>query len=373
MVETEHVILAELELLAPADEVPAPDWRQVSGRFAPPARSIGRRRLRLAVGVAALALAVVAAAGAAYLSTRGGSPKPVTNGELLIDSAPSALTLSAVGGDGRLRTLWRCPRTVDCVSPAGMAWSPDGRQLALLMVSVSHFAPYEGLDVLRLRTRRLTHLSTTHLCQGSGFGIPGGVDWSPDGRWIAVTCGSAKILLVRPTGVGERVVSTGLANVRSPSWAPNGRRLVFSAGKVDHSAIYVIDVDGSHRRRLARGRAPTWSPNSSLIAYRGATHAGSCGGLRLVDADTDRDASPASAANSCDQFGPPQAEALEWSPDGTEIAVGAVSGLYVINADGTDLRHINSNAPYSGKPAWRPGQGTRSIRYGDRAENCPEC
>ena len=101
----------------------------------------------------------------------------------------------------------------------------------------------------------------------------------------------------------------------------------FSAGAVDHSAIYVIDVDGSHRRLLARGgRAPAWSPNSSLIAYRGGTHGGSCGGLRLVDADTGRDASPASAANPCHQFGPRQVEAPEWSPDGTEIAVGSTSG-----------------------------------------------
>jgi Tol biopolymer transport system component len=373
VVETERVILAELELLAPTSEVPAPDWRQVRERFAPSERSVGRRRARLAFGVAAIALSAVVAAGAAYFSSRGAAPKPVTNGELVIDSAPRAFTLSTVGVDGRLRTLWRCPRKVDCVSPGGMSWSPDGKQLALLMVSVSHLAPYEGLDILTLRTRRLTHLSTARACQGSGFGIPGGVDWSPDGRWIALTCGSSKILLIRPAGTVERAISTGLANVRSPSWSPDGRRLVFSAGKVDHSAIYAIDADGSHRRRLARGRAPAWSPNSSLIAYRGATHGGSCGGLRLVDADTGRDASPASAANPCHQFGPPQAEAPEWSPDGTEIAIGAVSGVYVINADGTDLRHINSTAPYSGKPAWRPGQGTRSVRYGDRAESCPEC
>ncbi len=374
MVETESMLLAELELLAPASEVPAPDWQQVRQRFERSRPSVGRRTVRLAVGVAALTLVGVAVAGAAYLASRTGSPKPITNGELVIDSAPGGVArLSSVGADGRLRILWRCPRTLFCGSPGGMSWSPDGKQLALVMVTLGRTSPFAGLDVLRLPTRRFTHLSTGHSCQGSGFALPGGVDWSPDGRWIAITCGSSKIELIRPTGAGERVISTGLANVRSPSWSPDGRRLVFSAGAVDHSAIYVIDVDGLHPRRLARGRAPAWSPNSSVIAYRGGTHGSSCGGLRLVDADTGRDASPAPATNSCHQFGPRQVEGPEWSPDGTEIAVGTTSGLYVINADGTDLRRINPNSPYSGQPAWRPVHGKQSVRYEDSAETCGRC
>ena len=371
MVDTETVILRELELLAPAGEVPAPDWQQVRRRLDPTRPSLSRRRARLAVGVAAITLVGVAAAGAAYLASRPESPKPVTNGEIVIDSAPGGVAqLSAVGADGRLRILWRCPRTLFCGSPGGMSWSPDGKQLALVMLVVGGTSPYAGLDVLTLSTRRFTHLATRQSC---GLPLTSGVDWSPDGRWIAITCDSSKIMLIRPTGAGERVVSTGLTNVGSPSWSPDGRRLVFSARPVDHSAIYVIDVDGSHRRLLARGRAPAWSPNSSLIAYRGATHGGSCGGLRLVDADTGRDASPPSAANPCHQFGPRQAEAPEWSPDGTEIAVGSTSGVYVINADGTDLRRINSNSPYSGRPAWRPVHGKQSVRYGDHAEICVQC
>ena len=129
----------------------------------------------------------------------------------------------------------------------------------------------------------------------------------------------------------------------------------------------------SHRRLLVRGgRAPAWSPNSSLIAYRGGTQGGSCGGLRLVDADTGRDASPTSAANACHEFGVRQVEAPEWSPDGTEIAVGSTSGVYVINADGTDLRHLNATLLWSGRPAWRPVRG-KPVPYGTRAERCAQC
>jgi hypothetical protein len=374
VVDTERVILGELDLLAPIGEVPAPDWKQVRRRFEPTLRSDTRRRVRFAVGVTTAALVAVVAASAAYRAFRAGSPHPIANGELVIDSAPGEVAqLSAVRTDGRLRTLWKCPRLVFCGSPGGMSWSPDGKQLALVLVSLGRSSPYAGLDVVTLETGKLTHLSSGRRCRGTGFALPGGVDWSPDNRWIAVTCGSSKILLVHPSGAGQHVVSTGVANVRSPSWSPDGRRLVFSAGRVDHSTIYVINKDGSHRRRLARGRAAAWSPNSSLIAYRGGTHGSSCGGLRIVDANTGRDASPPAAANPCNQFGPRQVEAPEWSPDGTEIAVGSSSGLYVVNADGTDLRRITPSSPYSGQPAWRPVRGNHAVRYGARGENCSDC
>lgn len=374
MVETERVILFELELLAPASEVPAPDWQQVMKRFEPSRARVSRRSGRLVIGMAAIALIAVAVASAAYLASRGEQPSAAANGELVIDSQPGEVArLSSVGADGRLRTLWACPRAVFCGSPGGMSWSPDGKRIALVMATLGRTSRYEGLDVLTLSTRRFQHLATSERCHGKAFGLPGGVDWSPGGRWIAFTCGSSAIVLIRPNGLGEHVVSTGLTNVRSPSWSPDGKRLAFSAGAVDHSSIYVINITGTHKRRLTRGRAPAWSPNSTLIAYRAATHGPSCGGLRIVDADSGRDASPASATNPCRQFGPRQAEAPAWSPDGTEIAVGSTSGLYVINTDGTDLRRVNPNPPYSGQPAWRPAHGKSSVRYGDRAPNCSEC
>jgi Tol biopolymer transport system component len=375
VVDAERVILRELELLAPAGDVPAPDWTRVLQRLEHPQPSLDRLRARLAVTAAAAALAVVAAASAAYLVSRAGLPETVMNGEFVIDSAPGEVAqLSAVGTDGRLRTLWRCPRSLFCGDPAGMSWSPDGKQIALQMAVLGRPSPYAGLDVLTLRTGKLTHLSSGRGCQSTDFGLPDGVDWSATGRWIAFTCGSSNILLVSPKGSGSRVVPTGLVNVQSPSWSPDGRLLAFSAGPVDHSAIYVIDTDGRGRRLLARGgRAPAWSPDSSLIAYRAGTQGSSCGGLRLVDATTGRDASPASAANSCHQFGVPQIYAPEWSPDGTEIAVGSPAGVDVMDADGTNLRHITRTAPFSGRPAWRPLQGKHAVRYTNRLEQCGGC
>lgn len=374
MVDTERVIRGELELLAPFAEVPGPDWSRVRARLDSPRPSLDRGRVRLVIAVAAIAVAVAAAASAAYRAFLSGSAKPVTNGALVIDSSPAgSAQLSTIDTHGRLSTLWRCPRTLFCGSSTGLSWSPDGTRLALVLTTLGRTSPFVGLNVLTVQTRRLAHLSSGRRCQDDRGSSPDGVGWSSDGRWIAYTCGSSKILLVSPTGDGERVISTGLTHVSSPSWSPDSRRLVFSAGSVDHSAIYVIDTNGSHRRLLARGRTPAWSPSSSLVAYRSGTQGSSCGGLRLVDANTGRDASPASAANPCHQFGVRQIEAPEWSPDGTEIAVGSSSGVYVMNADGTNLRRINPTSPYSGRPAWQPLLGKPAVRYETRLEDCGDC
>ena len=377
MVETESVILAELELLAPASEVPAPDWQQVTPAARPRrGRWVNRRRVRLALGVAAVTLVAVAAAGAAYLASRRDSPKPVANGELVIDSAPGGVAqLSSVGADGRLRTLWRCPRALFCGSPGGMSWSPDGKRLALVMVN-----PRPHVAVRRPRRLDIAHASAHTSVYGPDLPwerlraprrcrLVAGRPVDRDHVWLIEDRADP------PDRVGENAWSRpGSSTCGRRRGRPMARRLVFSAG----AGRPLGDLRDRRRTGVtavasrAAGRRPG-RRTRRLIAYRGATHGASCGGLRLVDADTGRDASPASAANPCHQFGPRQAEAPEWSPDGTEIAVGSTSGVYVINADGTDLRRINSNSPYSGQPAWRPAHGKQSVRYGDRAESCGEC
>ena len=159
MVDAERVILRELELLAPAGDVPAPDWKQVLQRLEPSQPALSRRRTRVAVVAAAAALVVVAA-GAAYVASRAGSPGPVKNGELVIDSAPGEMAqLSAVAVDGRLRILWKCPHSVFCGDPAGMSWSPDGSR------SRSDGGSRPPLTIRRrrrltMRTGKLTHLSS---------------------------------------------------------------------------------------------------------------------------------------------------------------------------------------------------------------------
>jgi TolB protein len=105
---------------------------------------------------------------------------------------------------------------------------------------------------------------------GSGkYGTP---VWSPRGDLIAFTKiggGSFSIGVMRPDGSGERLLTQGFL-VEGPTWAPNGRVLMyFSQGPSDSSGhggsphLQTIDLTGYNQRDVPTPGAasdPAWSP-----------------------------------------------------------------------------------------------------------------
>jgi TolB protein len=94
--------------------------------------------------------------------------------------------------------------------------------------------------------------------------------WSPRGDLIAFTKISKKsfyIGVIKPDGTDERIITTGHL-VEGPSWAPNGRLLIFTKeepsvnGKRSVSKIYSIDITGKNERMLPtqyNASDPSWS------------------------------------------------------------------------------------------------------------------
>jgi len=96
--------------------------------------------------------------------------------------------------------------------------------------------------------------------------------WSPRGDLIAFTKqvgGKFHIGVMRPDGSGERLLSESFLD-ESPTWAPNGRILMFfretpsdSKGKGGSVKLFSIDLTGYNLREVATaGDAsdPAWSP-----------------------------------------------------------------------------------------------------------------
>ena len=105
-----------------------------------------------------------------------------------------------------------------------------------------------------------------------GNGRYGTPVWSPRGDLIAFTKFDASqfyIGVMRPDGSGERLLAKGFL-VEGPTWAPNGRVLMFfkqdpsnSKGQGGRTRLYSIDLTGYNEREVVTptdASDPAWSP-----------------------------------------------------------------------------------------------------------------
>jgi TolB protein len=91
--------------------------------------------------------------------------------------------------------------------------------------------------------------------------------WSPRGDYIAFTKqyqGKFAIGIMKPDGSGERILTEGYHN-EGPTWAPNGRVLMFfrDPGGNAGPALYTVDVTGRNEQRTptpSYASDPAWSP-----------------------------------------------------------------------------------------------------------------
>lgn len=178
--------------------------------------------------------------------------------------------------------------------------------------------------------------------------------WSPDGRRFLVEyeychqwepeCYGPSLSFTRFGSGTER----GVAHGSKGSWSPDGR----SIAHIDEGSLYVYSLD-THERVLVPTSTevmstPTWSPTGDRLAYA------SGGDLYAVDVDGETETQLTRGSYMVDS-GP------TWSPDGADIAFVRYKGfrrlstdIYVIAADGTDVRQVTSSKLYENQPTWQP-------------------
>jgi Tol biopolymer transport system component len=222
-------------------------------------------------------------------------------------------------------------------------WSPDGSKLG--WVRGGQFWVHEV---------KTGHQRVVARVEG---GIGHAVVWSPDGSKLAYTRqtpqpeGLSDIFVMNADGTNQ----TNLTNTPSVSewevnWSPDGSKLAYTSARENQSDIYVMNSDGTNPVNLtdsmpeAMGAGhPNWSPDGEKIAFVSGPREDAPGrsGIYVMNADGTNPVNITSAATP-DLWGPPI-----WSPDGTKIAFLACIGkygqdcnIYVMNADGTNPVNI---------------------------------
>ncbi len=85
--------------------------------------------------------------------------------------------------------------------------------------------------------------------------------------------GDHDIWVMRADGKRRRQLTDGAGNELEPDFSPNGRRIVYWDDLKGVGRLFVIRADGTHRRRLSppglpgTPRTPSWAPNGKRIAF----------------------------------------------------------------------------------------------------------
>ncbi len=186
------------------------------------------------------------------------------------------------------------------------------------------------------------------------------VNWSPDGRKLALTIHNRQTQglqswIVAAKGGKPRLFQEGPGQTGFLAWSPDGKRVAFFAKGTEPGAlraVFVSGPDGKDRIRLTPSdmdaSSPSWSPDGKSLAFN--VREGGVSKLFRIDAD----------GGNLKKVTEGQHWFPQWSTDGKRIACygreerGQKDRIYVLNSDGTGLSRITDGTSFDVWPTWAP-------------------
>lgn len=218
-------------------------------------------------------------------------------------------------------------------------------------------------------------------------------DWSPDGSHIAFSVGGQTIWTAAADGTGMKKVAdcTPFASCNGldyPAWSPDGKTMAFTVydgaplalGPPSKSAIALVDLTTGTETTIAQ------TDPEQLVDQARWSHDGTRLAVQVEQFDSKGDEIGGAIGIVPATGGAPTtitdftryATYPDWNPSSDRIVfttndynpAGGSIGLYLINADGTDLAPLSytgSTAEESKQPSWTPdGQHVIFVQWQSR-------
>jgi Tol biopolymer transport system component/predicted Ser/Thr protein kinase len=247
----------------------------------------------------------------------------------------------------------------------GMDWSPDGKYLAV--VDAGEKADPGG-------AKRIFYISVeSGERRESKIELPGPLvadpRFAPDGKELAFISGSgggSNEVYVASVGGGKPRALTSLrSGVSGLDWTPDGRELVFSSGHQGSPTLWRISRAGGDPQPLGVAADNAYFPRIAAHGHRllflhMAFHTNI---WRAPLSPTDHEAPSRITASTREDSGP------AFSPDGSRLAFSSdrtgSSEIYIAPADGSNPVQLTSMKTGSGSPAW--SADGKQIAFDSRA------
>lgn len=163
----------------------------------------------------------------------------------------------------------------------GMSFSPrfnhDGSRMLMSIAQGGQTSIYE-MDLRSRSMRRLTNSP----------GIDTSPSYAPDGSRIVFNSdrgGSQQLYTMDANGGGVKRISFGSGNYATPVWSPRGDKIAFTKMSGGQFYIGIMNPDGSGERLLTQSwlvEGPSWAPNGRVIVFNRGAPGGS---TRLYSVD----------------------------------------------------------------------------------------
>jgi Tol biopolymer transport system component len=247
------------------------------------------------------------------------------------------------------------------------AWSPNGREIAYVQDGSVLVRSLEGGPARRL---------------ASTPNVPHSLEWSPDGRFIALVSGNTEFVMgthpwvsianvgnagpssvwiVPAAGGPVTRITDGLSLNTSPVWLPGSRALLFISSRDGGRDVYRTDLDGDGKpigeaQRVTTGLGAhtiSISADARTLAYSVFRLVANIWSVTAPDSG-DRAVGEATPVTR----GTQSVEGLALSVDGRWLAFDSDRHdrhhIYVVPSDGGEAKQITTGAADEFMPHWSP-------------------